>query len=193
MPTLIRTLLAVAAAAVPASAQDLTAPLPPELPWHGASERLIAAPNDPWITPSEAAGFDITPSYDQTRAWLDRLDAESDLISIETFGRTAQGRELYAVRAAKPGASHKPVLLAQAGIHSGEIDGKDAATSPFAASTRCSIAPTFCSCRSSTPTAMSARRRSTAPTSAGRVRRAGARLPRTSTSIAITSKPTRPR
>ena len=117
-------LFALMAAAAPA--QDRTAPLPPVLPWNGASERLVAAPNDPWITPSEAAGFDTTPSYDQTRAWLDRLDAASELISIETFGRTAQGRELYAVRAAKPGASPKPVLLAQGGIHAGEIDGKDA-------------------------------------------------------------------
>lgn len=48
------------------------------------------------------------------------------MLSIETFGRTAQGRELYAVRAAKPRAKPKPVLVAQAGIHSGEIDGKDA-------------------------------------------------------------------
>ena len=42
------------------------------------------------------------------------------------FGRTAQGRELYLVRASKPSRSPKPVVLAQAGIHAGEIDGKDA-------------------------------------------------------------------
>jgi len=110
----------------PASAADPTAPLPPVLPWSGASERLVALPSDPWITPAEARGFDETPSYAATRAWLDRLDAASPLLSIESFGRSAQGRELYAVRAAKPGAGPKPVLLVQAGIHSGEIDGKDA-------------------------------------------------------------------
>jgi len=110
----------------PTWAADLTAPLPPVLPWHGASERLIAPPSDPWITPAEARGFEETPSYAATRAWLDRLDAASPLLGIESFGRTAQGRELYAVRAAKPGTGPKPVLLVQAGIHSGEIDGKDA-------------------------------------------------------------------
>jgi len=112
--------------ASPALAADLTAPLPPVLPWSGASERLVAPTSDPWITPAEARGFDETPSYAATRAWLDRLDAASPLVSIESFGRSAQGRELYAVRAAKPGAGPKPVLLVQAGIHSGEIDGKDA-------------------------------------------------------------------
>ena len=112
------------AAAVPA--QDLVAPLPPPLPWTGPSEKLVAAPGDPWITPAEASNFDETPSYDQTRAWIDRLVAASPMLKIEPFGRTAQGRELYAVRASKPGASPKPVVLAQAGIHSGEIDGKDA-------------------------------------------------------------------
>jgi len=112
--------------ASPASAADFTAPLPPVLPWHGASERLVVPPSNPWITPAEARGFDETPSYAATRAWLERLDAASPLLSIESFGRTAQGRELYAVRAAKPGPGPKPVLLVQAGIHSGEIDGKDA-------------------------------------------------------------------
>ena len=117
---------AAIAAAAPASAQDIPAPLPPVLPWQGASERLVAAANDPWITPSEAASFETTPSYAETRAWLDRLVAASPLLRIETFGRTPQGRDLYAVVAAKPGPARKPVVLAQAGIHSGEIDGKDA-------------------------------------------------------------------
>jgi hypothetical protein len=31
--------------------------LPPALPWTGASERLIAAKDDPWITPAERADF----------------------------------------------------------------------------------------------------------------------------------------
>ena len=118
-------ILAALAAIAPAPA-DLTAPLPPPLPWRGASESLVAAPGDPWITPAEAHNFDATPSYAETRAWLERLVAASPLLHLEVFGRTAQGRELYAIRAAKPGGSVKPVVLAQAGIHSGEIDGKDA-------------------------------------------------------------------
>ena len=99
--------------------------LPPELPWSGPSDRLIAAKDDPWITPAERAGFVTTPRYAEMRAWLERLDAASPLISIETFGRTGEGRDLLIVRASKGGAP-KPVVLVQAGIHAGEIDGKDA-------------------------------------------------------------------
>ena len=109
-----------------ATPPDLVAPLPPTLPWHGISERLVVAPNDPWITPAETANFAETPSYAATRAYIDRLVAASPLLKIERFGFTAQSRELYAVRAARPGTSPKPVLLVQAGIHAGEIDGKDA-------------------------------------------------------------------
>jgi murein tripeptide amidase MpaA len=101
------------------------APLPPVLPWHGASEALVVPDGDPWVTPAERAHFVDTPDYAATRAWLDRLVAASPLLHIERFGTTAQGRELYYVRASKGGAG-KPVLLVQAGIHSGEIDGKDA-------------------------------------------------------------------
>ena len=67
--------LAFLASTVAAQPADLSAPLPPTLPWHGASDTLVAAPNDPWITPIEATGFDRTPSYAETRAWLERLVA----------------------------------------------------------------------------------------------------------------------
>ncbi len=104
--------------------------LPPVQPWSGASERLIVAANDPWITPAERAGFATTPPYAETRAWLERLAAASPLIRIETFGRTAQARDMLMVRASKggvgKGGTSKPVVLIQAGIHAGEIDGKDA-------------------------------------------------------------------
>lgn len=110
-------------AAIPASAQQV--PLPPALPWSGESEKLVVAANDPWITPAERASFAATPSYADTRAWLERLDAASPLISLETFGRTGEGRDMLLVRASKGGAA-KPVVLVQAGIHPGEIDGKDA-------------------------------------------------------------------
>ena len=95
MPHLHRIFIALAALlAAPAPAADLTAPLPPARPWHGASEALVAAPSDPWITPSEASGFATTPSYAETRAWLERLVAASPLLSLHVFGVTAQGREL---------------------------------------------------------------------------------------------------
>jgi murein tripeptide amidase MpaA len=108
--------------------------LPPALPWKGAREALIAKAGDPWITPSEKTELTETPTYDETIAYLRKLDKASSLISLREFGRTAQGRSLYVVIAARERALTpekarrlgKPTLLAQAGIHSGEIDGKDA-------------------------------------------------------------------
>src|SRR5205823_6654486 len=108
--------------------------LPPLQPWTGASEALLAKPADPWITPSEKTGLTETPSYEETIAFLKKLSKASNLISLQEFGHTAQGRTLYVVVAAKGRAfspdaarrSGRPTLLVQAGIHSGEIDGKDA-------------------------------------------------------------------
>jgi len=118
----------------PASIQNVApwdqAFLPPAPAWNGASKALLRDASDPWVTAFEAdAAHDFSPSYADTRAWFDRLDAASDLIRIEQFGVSPEGRPLYAVIASKDGATlhpSKPVLLAQAGIHPGEIDGKDA-------------------------------------------------------------------
>lgn len=121
--------LALGWAAPAPAAPPMEAPLPPAPAWKGRSERLVVKPSDRWITPSERSGLTTTPSYAETRAYLDRLDAASPLIRIESFGKTAQGRDLFVVIASKDGDRFdpaKPVLLAQAGIHAGEIDGKDA-------------------------------------------------------------------
>ncbi len=95
---------------------DTNAPLPPVRAWHGASEALIVAPDDPWSTPVERSDFVSTRSYNETRAWLQRLIAASPLLSLEVFGKTSEGRDLLLVRAHK-GTPGKPVVLAQAGIH----------------------------------------------------------------------------
>lgn len=116
-----------------AAAQSLPslpeAVLPPALPWSGTSEALVARPGDPWITPAERAGFATTPRYAETRAWLEKLAVASPAITLDTFGRTAEGRDMMLVRASTGAARDgrpKPVVLVQAGIHAGEIDGKDA-------------------------------------------------------------------
>lgn len=104
--------------------------LPPAPEWDGASRALLRDASDPWVTAFEIdPAHDFSPTYADTRAWFDRLDAASDLIRIEQFGVSPEGRPIYAVIASKDGAAFdpsKPVLLAQAGIHPGEIDGKDA-------------------------------------------------------------------
>jgi hypothetical protein len=103
--------------------------LPPIPAWTGASEALIAKPGDAWITPSEMTGLTASPNYDDTLAFLRRMDPQSALMRIEQIGTTPEGRALVAVILTKDGATFqpaKPVFLIQAGIHSGEIDGKDA-------------------------------------------------------------------
>jgi murein tripeptide amidase MpaA len=119
----------------PSSSVSNTAPwdqafLPPAPAWDGASRALLVDASNPWVTDFELdPEHDFSPDYADTRAWFDRLDAASDLIRIEQFGTSPEGRPIYAVIASKDGATFdpsKPVLLAQAGIHPGEIDGKDA-------------------------------------------------------------------
>lgn len=122
MPVRLVTIAALLSAGV---AAPTPAPLPPTLPWSGRSEALIATPGDPWITPAEASGFATTPRDAEVKAWLARLAAASPLVTVQTFGRTTEGRELIYVRASK-GGKDRPVVLVQAGIHAGEIDGKDA-------------------------------------------------------------------
>ncbi len=104
--------------------------LPPAPAWDGASKALLRGTDDPWVTAFEAdADHDFSPNYVDTRAWFDRLDGASDLIRIEQFGVSPEGRPIYAVIASKDEGRFdpaKPVLLVQAGIHPGEIDGKDA-------------------------------------------------------------------
>ena len=88
-----------------------------------------------WITPAEQAGFRTTPSYADTLAYLERLQKEAPgRVQLQTYGVSPQGRPMVAVIANKDGnftperarAAKLPVVLVQAGIHPGEIEGKDA-------------------------------------------------------------------
>lgn len=104
--------------------------LPPAPQWQGASQALIRDSSDPWVTAFEAdPEHDFSPNYVDTRAWFDKLDKASKLVRVEDFGVSPEGRAIYAVIASKDGEAldpKKPLLLVQAGIHPGEIDGKDA-------------------------------------------------------------------
>ena len=112
-------------AAAPAAAQrmEVAAPLPPAPAWRGASERLIAPRGHAWITPAEATEFETTPSYAETRAYIERLVAASPLLRIEPFGRSSEGRELYAVVASRDDGRARPYSRADAfGPHAGAED-----------------------------------------------------------------------
>jgi hypothetical protein len=89
-----------------------------------------------WTTPAERSNFETTPSYADTRAYLERLAAAApERIKLTRFGVSPEGRDLMLVVAAKDGeftpaaarASGKEIVMLQSGIHAGEIEGKDAA------------------------------------------------------------------
>jgi hypothetical protein len=90
--------------------------------------------SDPLLTYYEKSGCKETPSYDETVAYCKLLDASSPFIMYTTFGISPQGRKLPLLivdaegrfDAASARRSGKLVWLIEAGIHSGEIDGKDA-------------------------------------------------------------------
>ena len=108
--------------------------LPPNHPWKGQSEQLITNPQDPWITPIEQSHFSTTPDYKTTMEWLEKLAISSEFISLKTIGVSGQVRPIQMVIVSADPSMHsginlrsdKPNVLVQAGIHSGEIDGKDA-------------------------------------------------------------------
>ncbi|MHC4223503.1 MAG: M14 family metallopeptidase [Planctomycetota bacterium] len=108
----------------PSLAQDPI--LPPALPWDGASRSLLVDADDPWATPFERGDRNTTPRYDETVAWLERLCMAAPELKMVSVGKSHEGRDIWMVVASKPAPEPKPVLLAQAGIHAGEIDGKDA-------------------------------------------------------------------
>lgn len=123
-----------AADAPPAEPTMPAVPLPPELPWSGESRVLIASPSDPWVTPAEESGMKRSPSYARTMEYLRRLVDAAPELAMLTIGRSDEGRDIPMVVASIEGADSpeklarngRPTLLVQSGIHSGEIDGKDA-------------------------------------------------------------------
>ena len=87
-----------------------------------------------WRTDYEKSGYLETPRYAATIDYCQRLAAASDWVQFASFGKSPQGRDLPLLIVDKngnfdPAAVRKSgnlVLLIQNGIHSGEIDGKDA-------------------------------------------------------------------
>jgi hypothetical protein len=121
---------ATAAAGPPAG----EAVLPPDVPWNGKSLGLAVPASDPWATPAEKTGLLRTPRYGETVDWLKKLVAAAPGLRLLSVGRSPEGRDLWMVVASREGAhtpealaaNGRPTLLAYAGIHAGEIDGKDA-------------------------------------------------------------------
>jgi hypothetical protein len=86
-----------------------------------------------WLTRAESSGFRATSTYDETLAFLRRLEERIPEMRLLFYGTSAEGRPLPVVvvsrekafTAAEARRLPKPIVLVVNGIHAGEIDGKD--------------------------------------------------------------------
>lgn len=89
---------------------------------------------DEWLTKFEKSDYLSTDDYENSAAYFKKLAENSEYAHYFTFGVSPQGRELAAVIVSKnqnfdpvPLSQRKvPLVMIQNGIHSGEIEGKDA-------------------------------------------------------------------
>jgi hypothetical protein len=89
---------------------------------------------DDWKTIFEKSGFVSTADYDQSMRYFQSLADNSDYAEFLTFGLSPQGRELKYLLVTKESKMNVPsgkelfkaTFLIINGIHSGEIEGKDA-------------------------------------------------------------------
>ena len=84
-----------------------------------------------WETYFEKSGYISTANYKQTRDYCEDLVIHSNNVSINMFEKSPQGRELFFLTLSESGyiqekLRNKPFVLIINGIHSGEIEGKDA-------------------------------------------------------------------
>jgi hypothetical protein len=98
-----------------------------------AQSQSLNVPRD-WQTLAEATDYRKTWNYADTIAFAQKLDRASEKIFYKSFGKSGEGRDLPLLIVAdgktltpeQARKSGKAIILIQAGIHSGEIDGKDA-------------------------------------------------------------------
>jgi len=89
---------------------------------------------DKFLTHYEKSGFNKTPRYNQTVEYSKLLDEASPMITMVSIGISPQGRDIPMLILDRDGlkspeeirAKGRVVILAEASIHAGEPDGKDA-------------------------------------------------------------------
>ncbi len=103
---------------------------------------LLAAPQTPAAskiddalkTRPERTAFAETSRQADVDAFLVALGARSDLLRVQSFGSSEEGRQLVLVTLSNPPLSQprevralaRPVVFVQANIHAGEVEGKEA-------------------------------------------------------------------
>ncbi|MDP2209343.1 MAG: M14 family zinc carboxypeptidase, partial [Bacteroidota bacterium] len=87
-----------------------------------------------WLTKAERTNFIETARYEETLGFCKQLEKASPWIKIISIGKSGEGRDIPLLIVSKDKIfnpekvykSSKTVVLIQNGIHSGEIEGKDA-------------------------------------------------------------------
>ncbi len=98
-----------------------------------AQSESTNVPKD-WQTLAEQTDYQRTWNYAETIAFAKKLDKLSDKITYKSFGKSGEGRDMPLLIISndndftpeKAKKSGKAIIFIQGGIHSGEIDGKDA-------------------------------------------------------------------
>ncbi|MEZ5198110.1 MAG: M14 family metallopeptidase [Bacteroidales bacterium] len=86
------------------------------------------------LTTAEKTNFESTSTYEEVVEFIQTLDRSSDILKLENFATTVEGRDIPLMIIADPmPANHKEiknddriVVYIQANIHPGEVEGKEA-------------------------------------------------------------------
>jgi len=90
----------------------------------------FVAAAQPLRTPAEIKNFSEPSSYEEIVKYLNQLDQSSDLLAVESIGKSVSGRNLFALKFSKPGnRSNQPKIkvLIHAQQHGNEQSGKEGA------------------------------------------------------------------
>ena len=107
--------------------------LPPTPEWKGKSLNLMESKDADWVTPFELSDGNRSATILEMRNWFGRLRNKYSQVNELVIGQTINETEILAYTFSEDPAfsvslhrSNKPLVVFQAGIHSGEIDGLDA-------------------------------------------------------------------
>lgn len=95
---------------------------------------ISAQDKDKFLTHFEASNYLESPNYEESIKYLNKLAEASPYLETFVAGKTPQGRDFYwavvseekLFTADEIAKSEKPLIFIENGIHSGEIEGKDA-------------------------------------------------------------------
>lgn len=94
----------------------------------------VEAQEETLRTRAQRTNFEETSRLEDVQQFLDALSTRSDLVRVQTFGTSEQGRPLLLVSLSNPRVDgpadarrlNRPVVFFQANIHGGEVEGKEA-------------------------------------------------------------------